>query len=142
MGGKMKISKLAICVFAPILTIPILSGCGGDKNTALAPFQPEIINNVGSFQFQVTDANTVTTVATYTWQNDGTQATVNHSSVISSGSATITILDASQTQVYTSGLLASANEPTDIGSAGNWTIQVVLMECSGTLNFRVETFTP
>lgn len=138
----MRDGKSTICALALILIIPVLSGCGGNKNTALAPFQPEIINNAGSFQFQVTEANTVTTVATYTWQNDGTQATVNHSSVISSGSATITILDASQAQVYTSGLLASANEPTDAGTAGDWTIQVVLMECSGTLNFRVETFTP
>jgi hypothetical protein len=138
----MKTQKAAICILALVLTISILDGCGNDNNTALAPFQPEIINNAGAFQFQVTDANNVTTVVGYTWQNDGAQATVNHSSIINSGSATITILDASQTEVYTSGLLASANEPTNAGTAGAWTIQVVLMECSGTLNFRVETLTP
>jgi hypothetical protein len=142
MEDIMKTLKTAICILSLSLLIPVLNGCGNDNNSALSPFQPEIINDADAFQFQVTDADNVTTVVSYTWQNSGTQATVNHSSVINSGSATVTVLDADQTQVYTSGLVASANEPTQAGTSGDWTIQVVLMECSGTLNFRVETFTP
>jgi len=124
------------------LILALAAGCGNDNNNTLAPFQPEIVNETDAFQFQVTNAENVTTVVSYTWQNTGTQATVNHSSTVNSGTATVTILDAQQTQVYTGGLVASANEPTQAGEAGAWTIQVVLMECSGTLNFRVETFTP
>ena len=124
------------------LILALAGGCGNDNNNSLAPFQPEIINETDAFQFQVTNAENVTTVVSYAWQNTGTQATVNHSSAVNSGSATVTILDAQQTEVYSGGLVASANEPTVAGEAGAWTIQVVLMDCSGTLNFRVETFTP
>lgn len=124
------------------LILALGAGCGNDNNNTLAPFQPEIVNETDAFQFQVTNAENVTTVVNYTWQNTGTQATVNHSSTVNSGTATVTILDAQQTEVYSGGLVASANEPTLAGEAGAWTIQVVLMDCSGTLNFRVETFTP
>ena len=141
MEDRMNAVKMAVYLLSFALLIPVINGCGNDNNTALAPFQPEVINDADAFQFQVTGADNVTTVVSYTWQNSGTQATVNHSSVISGGSATVTILDANQTQVYTSGLTASSNEPTTAGTPGNWTIQVVLMGCSGTLNFRVETLT-
>jgi hypothetical protein len=138
----MKSNPVLLTMFGLGLILALVAGCGNDNNNTLAPFQPEVINDADAFQFQVTDAASVTTVVSYTWQNSGTQATVNHSSTISSGSATVTILDAQQTEVYTGGLVASANETTQAGEAGAWTIQVVLMECSGTLNFRVETFTP
>jgi hypothetical protein len=131
-----------LTVFGLGLTLILTAGCGNDNNNSLAPFQPEIINETDTFQFQITDAVDVTTIVEYAWQNSGTQATINHSSVIDAGYASITILDAQQTEVYSSSLVASANEPTDAGTAGAWTIQVALMECSGTLNFRVETFTP
>jgi hypothetical protein len=131
-----------LMIFGLGLMMILTVGCGNDNNNTLAPFQPEIVNDADAFQFQVTDADNVTTVVSYTWQNSGTQATINHSSVINSGSATVTILDAQQTQVYTSGLVSSANETSDAGTAGSWTIRVAMVECSGTLNFRVEALTP
>ena len=138
----MKSNRVLLTLFALGLILALVAGCGNDSNNTLAPFQPEIINETDTFQFQITDAVDVTTIVEYVWQNSGTQATVNHSSVIDAGYASITILDAQQTEVYSGSLVASANETTNAGAAGAWTIQVALMDCSGTLNFRVETFTP
>ena len=36
---------------------------------------------------------------------------------------------------------ASLNEPTRVGLAGNWKIQLILTRYSGTLNFRVQITT-
>jgi hypothetical protein len=118
----------------------MLTACGSDNNTtnSLAPFSPEIVNNQDAFQFQVTDAENVTTTVSYTWQNTGTQATVNQSSTVTGGTVTVTLFDADSTQVYTSGLLASATEQSSVGTAGAWTVVVTLTNGSGTLNFRAE----
>ncbi len=138
----MKANYIKFALLLMALSMLLVSGCGNDKPNSIAQFSPEIINNADAFQFQVTGATNVTTALSYTWQNAGTQATINHSSVVSEGTATVTILDASQTQVYTSGLVASANETSEVGATGAWTVQVALVGVSGTLNFRVETLTP
>ncbi|HEU5260667.1 MAG TPA: hypothetical protein VFU41_04480 [Gemmatimonadales bacterium] len=113
----------------------LLLACGSDP---LAPFQPEINNAPDNFQFQATGLTGVTTTAQYAWQNTGTQATVNHSSTVTGGSATLTIKDANGTQVYTGALVASGNPTTSAGVAGAWTISVQLSNTRGTLNFRVQ----
>jgi hypothetical protein len=113
----------------------LAAGCGSD---ALAPFQPQINNAPDNFQFQATGLTNVTTTVQYTWSNTGTAATVNHSSTVTGGSATLTIRDANGTQVYSGALVASANPTTSTGIAGAWTIRVDLVNTSGTLNFRVQ----
>jgi len=117
------------------VSLLLAAGCGSD---ALAPFQPQINNAPDNFQFQATGLTTVTTTVQYAWSNTGTAATVNHSSSVTGGSATLTIRDANGTQVYSGALLASANPTTSAGVAGAWTIRVDLVSTSGTLNFRVQ----
>ena len=125
-------------LLAGLCSVILLIGCGGEKSNPLSAFQPEIINTADAFQFQVTDASDVTTTVTYAWTNTGAQATVNHSTVTTAGSATVFILDADSTQVYTAGLAASLNESSAAGTAGVWTVRVVFVDFSGTANFRVE----
>jgi len=117
------------------VSLLLAAGCGSD---ALAPFQPQINNAPDNFQFQATGLTNVTTTVQYTWSNTGTTATVNHSSAVTGGSATLTIRDANGTQVYSGPLVASANPTTSAGIAGAWTIRVDLVNTSGTLNFRVQ----
>lgn len=125
-----------VCVSLSVL---LISGCSSSKSTNnLAPFEPEIVNTAGSFQFQATDVENVTTIISYDWQNSNSQATIDHSSVVSDGTVSVAIFDADSTQVYTSGLLASANEQTTAGTAGTWRIVVTLDHAYGTFNFRVE----
>jgi len=122
------------------LLIALVSlGCGSDPApTSLSSFQPEIINAQDSFQFQATGLTGVTTTVTYTWDNTGTQATVNHSSAITAGTTLMELLDDSGVMVYSDSLKASANEPTAAGVAGTWTVRVTLTGVRGTLNFRAE----
>ena len=93
-------------------------------------------NLTDSFQLQATDITDVTATVTYTWQNTGTTANVNQATVKNAGAAVLTISDADGTQVYSQDLAANGTFQTSAGTAGSWTIRVVLTEFSGTVNFR------
>lgn len=114
-----------------------IAGCTNNSNP-IAPFQPEVINNADAFQFQITHAKTVTTTLTYSWVNNGTRATINHSTSMTSGSASVTLFDAAAQQVYTSPLLASGTQQSAVGVAGTWTVRIVFSYFTGSANFRVE----
>ncbi len=123
-----------------IVALALTVGCSSSNNpsASLNAFQPEIVNNADAFSFQATAVENVSTSIAYTWQNTGQQATVNHSSAIDSGTVSVTITDANGVQVYANPLVASLNEPTASGTAGAWTITVVLTNVYGTLNFRAD----
>lgn len=106
---------------------------------SLAPFQPEIANVPGNFQLQATNVRNVTNTFEYTWQNAGTTANVNQATTISSGAAQLTILDSQNGVAYTRDLGDNGTFTTTAGTAGAWTIRMVLTNYSGTLNFRVQT---
>jgi hypothetical protein len=112
-----------------------LAGCSDD---ALAPFQPEITNATDSFQLQATGVSNVTATLTYAWRNTGTVANVNHSTTTAAGSARVVIRASNGSQVYDKALVPSLNEQTNTGVSGDWRIQLVLANYSGTLNFRVQ----
>lgn len=104
----------------------------------LAPFQPEVTNASDNFQLQATNLSDVNVSRAFFWTNTGTRATVNHSTTTSAGTASLTIWDAAGTVVYDKQLVPSLNEPTAVGVAGTWTIQLRLTDYSGTVNYRVQ----
>ncbi len=123
------------------LVVALLAiGCSSSTppSAPLANFSPEIVNNIDAFSFQITNGENITTTVEYNWENTGTQATINHSTTTSAGTATITVFAADSSQVYTNGLVASANEPTTVGTAGSWKIRVVFTNYSGTSNFSLQ----
>ena len=124
-----------IAVFAAIV---LAAACGKSSTGPLAPFQPQINNVADNFQFQASGVTNVTWTYTYTWTNTGDSATVNHSTTVTGGSATLTILDRNGTQLYAQPLKPSGTEGMTKGLAGNWTIRVVFTNYSGTVNFRVQ----
>ena len=113
----------------------LLGSCSDDP---LAPFEPEINSATDSFQLQATGVRDVTTTLTYTWRNTGTLANVNHSTTTTAGQARLVIRTAGGTVVYDRQLQASLNEPTTAGAAGDWRIELILTNYTGTLNFRVQ----
>ncbi len=121
----------------PAILLLALIAVGCDNNPIKA-FQPEIMNKTDSFQFQITHAANVTTTLTYTWNNTGTRATINHSTALTKGTAGVVLLDANGTEVYSSNLKPSGTETSATGTIGAWTIKVSLGNFSGTANFRVE----
>lgn len=123
-----------------IAALLLMAGCGGEGGGLLNPqFQPQVANVTDNFQFQTTGVTNVTQTLTYTWQNTGTLASTNQASVLSSGTATVTLRDAAGTQVYTASLAQNGTFPSaPAGQAGAWTIVVAANNFSGTLNFRVQ----
>ena len=121
-------------ILAASLPLALVS-CDDDP---LGPFEPEITNAADNFQLQATGVEDVSSTLTYSWANSGTRATINHSTVTTRGNAQLTIRDAAGVTVYDKALVPSLNEPTSVGRAGTWTIQLRLTTYSGTLNFRAQ----
>ncbi len=124
---------------AALAALVAVAACGSDP-TAPPGIQPQITNNTNAFSFQITSLNNVTGTYNYTWQNTGTLARVSHSSNAgATGSATLILLDAVGTQVY-SGALATTGQPVSApaGVAGAWTVRLVFANYSNTqINFAV-----
>lgn len=121
-----------------LLAVLFLAGCGSDTTDPLAQFEPEISNAADNFQLQASNVENVGSTLDYTWENTGSQASVDHSTTLTDGSARVIVKDADGTVVYSADLLPSKNEQTSVGSSGIWTISLVLTNYSGTLNFRVQ----
>src|SRR5690348_10404371 len=87
--------------FALLAAMNLMLACNSDP---LDPFEPEVTNVTDNFQLQATGVVNVTTTKSYTWENTGPQATVNHSTTTTAGSAQLTIKDANGTVVYDTAL--------------------------------------
>ncbi|TFG88321.1 MAG: hypothetical protein E4H17_02525 [Gemmatimonadales bacterium] len=123
---------------APALVL-ILIAC--DAANIIGPEnQLEVGNVADTFQWQVTALDQVSQPLTYTWTTTGSVINVNQSSSsVGGGSATLSVVDASGSQVYLSSLVDdSGTFQTSQGAPGTWTITVTLSEVTGGLNFRLE----
>jgi len=96
------------------------------------------VNEIDTFQFQVTGVTGVTQTLSYTWQISGVSANVNQSSSLTGGSATIVVRDAAGQIVHQMDLSNDGTFESLPGQTGAWTVQVVLSDLDGTLNFRLE----
>jgi hypothetical protein len=131
--GSIFVRTLSITVL-----LVVLSACGDSKSALDPKFQPQVGNQPDSFQFQTTGITNVTQTLHYVWQNNGIAATINQACSVTGGMATITLKDASGWAVYSADLRANGTFPSTTGTSGAWTIDVVLTNVSGTLNFRVQ----
>ncbi|HET6350342.1 MAG TPA: hypothetical protein VFH88_14800 [Candidatus Krumholzibacteria bacterium] len=130
------------CVALAIIAVLVV-GCGSDSNTPTAPgIQPQIINSVDNFQFQVTAVDNHTGTLTYWWPNTGAQANINQSCSIASGTVTLTLLDGSGTQVYSQALSQNGTFASVPGASGTWRVSVIMSGATGDLNFRLDKSTP
>jgi hypothetical protein len=116
--------------------VVLLAGCGSDPVQPL--LEPQIVNETDTFQFQATTNGQTTQSFQYSWQNTGTSANVDQSTVLDYGGAVVTITDADGTQVYSRDLAQDGSFSTSQGVAGSWTIRVALTKAVGGLNFRAE----
>jgi len=128
----------------PLLALVVLAGLVACSDSPTSPgVQPQITNLTDDFAYQVTDVQNYSSTDSYGWQNTGTDATVDHSTSLTGGSATLIILDATGTQVYSRPLDQSGSFATATGTAGSWTIRIVYASTtSPAVNFRVQKATP
>ncbi len=117
----------------------LAAGCG-NKNVLTDPaFQPQLTNETDNFAFQASNLDGVTQTLQWTWQNTQTNANVNHSSAITSGTAILTITDRLGVQQHMQPLAPSGTTGIGSGSPGAWTIRLALTDVRGTINFEVQT---
>ncbi len=114
-----------------------LVACDGDN--AIGPRNHlEVTNATDDFQFQVSNLRNVTQALTYDWSNTGDSANVNQASVVTGGTATVTIRGPGGATLYQSSLANNGTFHSQLGTPGTWRIEVVLVDADGTLNFRVQ----
>ena len=124
----------AVTILAACL---LLTGCGSNPTTAPTPgIQPQIVNLVDDFSYQVSNVKNFSGTASYSWQNTGIAANVNQATTVTNGTMMLTIRDANGTEVYSRSLADNGTFVTANGVTGAWTIQVTYMLASGTVNFR------
>ena len=121
--------------FAIPILIFLALGCSDDSSPGK---DLQVTNAADNFQFQVTDTKSYSHTYSYTWSNSGTSASVNQSSSVLGGDATLVVKDAAGTTVYTRSLRQNGTFSTPAGTAGAWTIQLLTNKVTGTLNFRVQ----
>ncbi len=125
-----------------ILAVFVMGFAACDGDIGIGPVnQLEVTNAADNFQFQVSAMESVSETLSYTWQNSGTQATIDISQAITSGSAILTIRDANGTTVHQEDIAEDNDTDTAVGVAGSWSIEVEIESATGTFNFRVQTTT-
>ena len=132
----MRTPKMLCRSMVVIVGVALVAGCG--NNPTSPGVQPEITNSVDNFQYQVTGIRNYTHTATYHWQNTGATATVNQATTVTSGSATLVLLDAGGAEVYSRSLAENGTFVSTAGTPGAWTIRVTYSAASATVNFRVQ----
>lgn len=135
MSARRRKSKTTLGAAA--VAMMLAAGCGGNQITN-PQFQPEISNKTDNFQLQATGMSNVTDDMQWTWVHTDTVATVDQSSAITSGTATLTIKDAAGAVVYSASLTNNGTFSTSAGPAGDWTIMIHFSGVNGTTNFRVQ----
>lgn len=126
-----------------VLLCVLAAAMACSKSDPVVPgIQPEVINSTDNFQFQVTSMKNYTGTLQYVWDNTGTMAKANHSCAMTGGGATLVLVDAATSQVYGESLAQNGDFFSSAGTSGSWKIRVVCTKASGTINFRVDKFTP
>jgi len=126
------IVALLSIIFLPLLVI----GC---KDDSASPGKNlEITNIIDNFQYQVSEMRNYTQTTTYAWRNTGSMANVNQSCAITGGTAVLNLFDSTGAQLYNHNLAENGSYVSTAGAASNWTVQLVLSNVTGTLNFRVQ----
>ena len=120
-----------------LMPVAILMACGED--TTLGPVNAvEVTNSVDNFLFRVSNLENISDTRSYTWENTGTQATIDITQSIVGGSVILTIRDDAGTVVHQEDIADDNDTDTAVGVAGSWAIEVRLQNTTGGFDFRVQ----
>lgn len=120
----------------PLMAIFILlNGC--HESNPLHSLNPDVTNELGNFEFTLTDIIDAGATLTYSWTNTEVRAAISHMTDRDDGTAVIRIRDGGNVEVYVSDLMETGTEESAIGIPGNWTITVTFDKFDGTAHFRV-----
>ena len=135
----MRSTRAGAAQFGLLIAVALVPAC---TNSPTSPgIEPEIANVPDNFEYQVSSIKNYSGTASYTWQHSGTTANINLATTGSAGGATLIVLDADGTAVFSRSLAENGTFVTSLGSAGTWTIRVVYESFTGTVNFRAQRTT-
>lgn len=122
-----------------LLTGLLLAACGGDGSNGIGPGnQLQVTNATDDFQLQVTNLGNVSATLRYLWSNTGDSASINQATVLTGGSATLSIRGPDSVIVYQSDLTGNGTFQSSLSTAGTWYIELRLRKADGDVNFRVQ----
>lgn len=101
------------------------------------PNEFTVQNAINDFQYQIRSVSKWTATREYMWRNTGTVASVDQSSFIQAGSATLTLFDANGVQVHSEDLAPTGIFVSEAGGPGVWKIRLTTANVTGTITFRV-----
>lgn len=130
-----RVNKLHSLKTAAIIFAAILIACGSDP---LGPDgRVQVTRSTDNFLLQMWDLSNATETRSYTWQNTGTEATIEILQVACSGSAILVVKDDAGTVVHQEDIFNDNDTDTSVGVAGDWTIEVQLQNVNCSFSFRL-----
>ena len=112
-----------------------LAGC--ESTNTLDPSQITVISLSDDFSFSATALDNVTDGERYLMSMTGTQAVVDVTQAITSGTAILQIRDGAGTIRYQEDIGDAVDSVTVVSIAGLWQIDVALTKVSGEFSFTV-----
>jgi hypothetical protein len=95
----------------------------------------QVTNLVGHFELTADNIQNVTTVMTFTWENPGHYADIQHLSFMPHGTTKLIITDAADSVRYDSKLLYEQDDRTvGAGVPGMWTVKFTLDQSIGQID--------
>jgi hypothetical protein len=133
---EVNVLRTQLTRLSTLLAFALLVGCDTRVPTQ-PPFDAQVINLRNDLALQVTGLEDATSDLEYTWQNDGTAASVTQSPTLLTGTALLFVFDGAGMQVYQRSLAENGTFTTTAGVPGNWTVKVHFTEASGAVTFRL-----
>ena len=128
-----------VTTFRALTAALLLAACGGDGSNGIGPGnQLQVTNAADDFQLQVTSMHNVTETLRYAWTNTGDSASINQATVVTGGTATLTVRGPDSTVVYQSDLTGNGTFQSTLSAARTWFIELRLRQADGDVNFRVQ----
>jgi hypothetical protein len=135
------VHRLRLSSVAALAVLVLASAC--DQRVTTPPlFEPQVIILPNEFSLQASSLDKVTDERVYTWQSDGTAATVNQVPSGLTGTVSLFVLDGAGNQVYQHALTDTGTFTTSTGTAGSWSVRVHLEDATGGFAFQLKKPAP
>jgi hypothetical protein len=135
------VHRLRPYTLAALAVLVLGTACDQRVTTPLL-FDPQVTVLPNEFTLQATQLDKVTDERVYTWQSDGTAATVSQLPSGLTGVASLFVLDGAGNQVYQHALTDTGTFTTSTGTAGSWSVRVHLEDATGAFSFQLKKPVP
>ncbi len=135
-------SKRRLGVLTALTALLVGSACSTPSEVLGPDNHVTVTNLVGHFQLTADNIQNVTTTMTFTWQNPGTYAAIQHLSFAPHGTTLLIISDADGTEVYNGKLLYEEDDRSLDGTPGAWTVTFSLDQTVAQINIILDAGYP